>query len=345
MTPAAAAILEGMPDPRPLRRADRDGITFILAGSAVLASYPSADAGMRNVAVAMCRQLGFSGRAVAPVMGLTENYVATLHNRALREGVARAGARSGTAPQAGRRAYLGERGPVAGRWRFRQRDRPPAGGSPSPRCSAAWARPPCRSSCPPRAGRRRARARGRSRGAGAWRSRGAGAGAVRPSSRGEPARPREPGPARPPSRPRCPLELAGGPAGRRAGSRTAGGAPPSRYAGAMLAHAYLDRIGAEAILAAALPPALARPRYDDLALLTATSLAFALGRRLDRADQAPGRGRGRAAGRAGGAAGPADPAAPAGRDRRRRGPAGGAAAVRVRDAGRRPGDVRGVLRR
>src|SRR5260370_11454554 len=45
----------------------------------------------------------------------------------------------------------------------------------------------------------------------------------------------------------------------------------------MLAHAYLDRIGAEAILAAALPPVLARPRYDHLGLLTATSLAFALG--------------------------------------------------------------------
>src|SRR5258708_27245454 len=45
----------------------------------------------------------------------------------------------------------------------------------------------------------------------------------------------------------------------------------------MLAHAYLDRIGAEAILAAALPPAPGRPRYDDLALLAATSLAFALG--------------------------------------------------------------------
>jgi hypothetical protein len=51
----------------------------------------------------------------------------------------------------------------------------------------------------------------------------------------------------------------------------------SRYAGAMLAHAYLDRIGAEAILAAALAPGPARARYDDLALLTATSLAFALG--------------------------------------------------------------------
>ena len=55
------------------------------------------------------------------------------------------------------------------------------------------------------------------------------------------------------------------------------GAAPSRYAGAMLAHAYLDRIGAEAILAAALRAALARPRYDDLGLLAATSLAFALG--------------------------------------------------------------------
>src|SRR5487761_1335227 len=88
MTPAAAAILEGMPDPRLLHRADRDGTTWIMAGSVVLACYPSGDAGMRNVAVAVCRQLGFGGRAVAAVMGLTENYVATLHNRALREGTA-----------------------------------------------------------------------------------------------------------------------------------------------------------------------------------------------------------------------------------------------------------------
>ena len=65
------------------------------------------------------------------------------------------------------------------------------------------------------------------------------------------------------------------PAGGREPSPGAGLA--SRYAGAMLAHAYLDRIGAEAILTAALPPGLARPRYDDLGLLTATSLAFALG--------------------------------------------------------------------
>ena len=36
--------------------------------------------------MAVLRQLGYGGQAVAAVMGLTVNYVATLHNRALREG-------------------------------------------------------------------------------------------------------------------------------------------------------------------------------------------------------------------------------------------------------------------
>src|SRR6266536_4804471 len=87
MTPDAAAILEGMPEPKDLHRAEHDGMTFVSAGPALLACYPSGDAGMRNVTVAVLRQLGFGGQAVAAVMGLTENYVATLHNRALREGL------------------------------------------------------------------------------------------------------------------------------------------------------------------------------------------------------------------------------------------------------------------
>src|SRR5260370_18186221 len=87
MMPAAAAILEGMPEPKDMHRAEHDGMTFVCAGSAVLACYPSGDAGMRNVTVAVLRQLGFGGQAVAAVMGLTENYVATLHSRALREGL------------------------------------------------------------------------------------------------------------------------------------------------------------------------------------------------------------------------------------------------------------------
>src|SRR5260221_5142516 len=89
MSPAAAAILEGMPDPRDLRRGEHDGMTFICAGSALLACYPSGDAGMRNVAVAVPRPLGVGGRAGAAGMGLTEDYVATLHKPALREGAPR----------------------------------------------------------------------------------------------------------------------------------------------------------------------------------------------------------------------------------------------------------------
>jgi transposase len=43
---------------------------------------------MRNIAVVTLRQLGYSGQAVAALMGLSENYVATLRNRALRQGTA-----------------------------------------------------------------------------------------------------------------------------------------------------------------------------------------------------------------------------------------------------------------
>src|SRR5512133_902300 len=54
----------------------------------------------------------------------------------------------------------------------------------------------------------------------------------------------------------------------------------SRYAGAMLLHAFYDRVGAAAVFAplSGAGPALARSRrFDDVALLTATSVAFALG--------------------------------------------------------------------
>src|SRR5258708_5181241 len=143
MSPAAAAILEGMPDPRALRRGEHDGMTFTCAGPALLACYPSGDAGGPQ---------GGGGRGGGP-----------------------GGPGRGPGP-------AGEL--VTG------------GREPSPGAGLA---------------------------------------------------------------------------------RVAGDALPTRYAGAMLAHAYFGRIGAEAILAAALPPALARPRYDDLGLLTATSMAFALG--------------------------------------------------------------------
>lgn len=48
------------------------------AGPVVLFDYDASDTGMRNVALAALRQMGFPGRAVARLLGLTEAYVSTL---------------------------------------------------------------------------------------------------------------------------------------------------------------------------------------------------------------------------------------------------------------------------
>ena len=85
---AAAAILEGMPDPRDLRRLDTGGGTVIFAGPAELFRFAAHDTAMRHVAAAVLRQLKFPGKDVAAVLGLSAAYVATLHQRALREGTA-----------------------------------------------------------------------------------------------------------------------------------------------------------------------------------------------------------------------------------------------------------------
>jgi hypothetical protein len=255
MTPAAAAILEGMPDPRDLHRAEHDGTTWICAGPAVLACYPAGDAGMRNVTVAVLRQLGFGGQAVAAVMGLTENYVATLHNRALREGL------PGIVRDSGRPRKLAEAAWArARRWR--------AAGASDTEIAA-------------RLGVDRSTVSRRLAGTGVQEqlpqaAPGGQPGPAEEPAPGEPAPGEQaPSPAAAPGPGRVPAPVPGAaPAGL---ARIAAGKQDSRYAGAMLAHAYLDRIGAGEILAAALPPGPARPRYDDLALLTATSLAFALG--------------------------------------------------------------------
>ena len=257
MTPAASAILEGMPDPSLLHRADRDGTTWILAGSVVLACYPSGDAGARNVAVAVCRQLGFGGRAVAEVTGLTENYVATLHNRALREGTA------GLVRAPGRPRKL-----AAGAWEKAARWR--AGGASDSEIARRLG--VAQSTVFRRLGPAAVQEQLPESGP---------AGGPEPQAGGPEAGPAAPGPGEPAAPgPQASEPAAPEPSSRPAaepGSAAGTEAAPSRYAGAMLTHAYYDRIGAEAILAAALPPGLARPRYDDLALLAATSLAFALG--------------------------------------------------------------------
>src|SRR5713101_3490059 len=86
MSAAVAAILEGMPGPRDLRLHHAGGRCLVTVGRRALFDYDAADVVMRNVAICALRQLGFPGRRVAAVFGLTENYVATLHAAALREG-------------------------------------------------------------------------------------------------------------------------------------------------------------------------------------------------------------------------------------------------------------------
>ena len=85
---AASAILEGMLDGVDLRVLRSDGVTWVFAGKTALFRFEDTDTAMRNIAVAALRQIGFPGTQVAAALGLTTNYVATLHQRAQRDGTA-----------------------------------------------------------------------------------------------------------------------------------------------------------------------------------------------------------------------------------------------------------------
>src|SRR6266849_3046191 len=265
MTPAASAILEGMPDPRDLRRVSAEGQTLIFAGSRLLFRYPNDDAGARNVAVAVLRQLGYGGQAVAAVMGLTVNYVATLHNRALREGtggVVRPRGRPGKLePGAWQRARewraAGVRdAEIARRLEVNQSTVLRRLGPASVQGQLPLEQPAPRPQpgAPPDPGP-----------------------APEPGMSGEPEPVPEPGPGREAAA--DPGPGAGGNGGAGDGAAAAGplitGEIASRYAGAMLLHAFGDRARAGEILAAAAGAGGNRPA--DVALLSATSLCFALG--------------------------------------------------------------------
>ena len=85
---AVQAMLVGMPAPRDLQRVEVDGQVLITVGSAVLFSYEAADAGLRNLAAVTLPEMGFTGRRVAQVLGITQEYVSMLRARARAEGSA-----------------------------------------------------------------------------------------------------------------------------------------------------------------------------------------------------------------------------------------------------------------
>ena len=282
MSAAVAAILEGMPEPRDLRMREHDGRCVITAGTVVLFDYAAGDVVMRNIALAVLRQLGFRGRAVAAVLGLSEAYVATLHNAARRGGAAALAMqdRRGTPgkvtaaqweqarawrDQGASDAEIGRRLGVA--HTTVSRGLGPRGQAPAGDDAAGWApADPLFNEPEPEPGA--------GAGAGAdpdpdpepepesGAGAGAGAGAdPEPDPEPEPGAGAGAGAGLPPG---------GGPP---AWPLPAEGALRSRYAGAMLLHAFLAQAGAGTVLARA----AGRRRPGDAALLSAVSMCFALG--------------------------------------------------------------------
>jgi Transposase protein len=86
MRAVTRAMLDDMPDPRDLHLERSAGRCAVMVGSAVLSEYAESDVVMRNFAVTTVRLAGFSGKRVAEVFGLSAPYVSTLHAAALRDG-------------------------------------------------------------------------------------------------------------------------------------------------------------------------------------------------------------------------------------------------------------------
>jgi hypothetical protein len=239
----------------------------ISAGSVILFEYDAADTAMRNIALATLRQLGFRGRVVAAVLGLTENYVSTLHNAAMRDGSAaligqpRPG-RPGTVTAAqweqarelraqdASDAEIGRRLGVAHTTISRRLGpRGQAAGGTEPGWAPAeplFSEPDAETEAAP----------GPEAGAAA------GAG---PAAEAE---------AEPEAEPDAGWPEAGGPGGQPSWPLVPEGVFRSRYAGAMLLHGFLTRADAGTVLARAAGRA-AGP--GDAAVLAAVSMCFALG--------------------------------------------------------------------
>jgi transposase/cell division protein FtsB len=242
MSTAVAAILDGMPEPAELRCTDVDDRQVVTVGATVLFCFKHSDVGMRNVAVATLRSLGFDGRTVAAAFSLSEQYVATVHQRGLREGSA------GLVRSSGRPGKLSaQQLSRAVEWHDQGVSNVDIGrrlGVHNSTISRAL-----RDGDIPRID-------------------GLVPDELALSDEPEPQPEPEPRPVTQPE-----LE----PEPVAAGSARIGtGVFTSRYAGAMLLHAFGVRVGAAEVFTSAATPVPGR-RFDDIALMSAISTVFALG--------------------------------------------------------------------
>ncbi len=258
MSIAFASILDGMPEPADLRCTMVSDRMVVTAGAATLFAFAPADVAMRNMVVASLRSLRFPGRVVAAVFGLTEQYVATVYRRALREGSAgllrpsgrptKLSARQLTQAitwkhdglsnvEIGRR--LGVHNSTVSRALTEQGD-----AAESSADTSTTVQDPLDID--------------------------ADVVAAAPSdTEHEPTHPTHASnPTGVVEAPQVPLP--------RASARITHGTFCSRYAGVMLLHAFTDRVAATAVFSSVATPVPGH-RFDDVALLTAVSTVFALG--------------------------------------------------------------------
>ena len=248
--------LEGLPEPAVLRLHASDGHVLVTCGRSLLYRYDAGDTGMRNLAIVALTDAGRRVEQVAAVFGLSATYVSILRGRARTDGSAGLVRRRGRPPKLSERQVAQAR-TWAGQGLSQQSIAERLGVAQSV-ISELLARRgplPMQPALPePEPAQPTA-----------------------PNTQDAQATTTEPADTEPAdTEPVDGEPVDGEPGAAFTGtSRVSTGTFPCRYAGAMLLHAYLDRVGAEAIFAT-LAGGPAR-RYDDLAVLCTATLGFALG--------------------------------------------------------------------
>ena len=246
--------LEGMPEPGVLRLLTSDGQCLVTFGRVLVYRYDSDDIGMRNLAIVALTDAGQPIKDVAATFGLTATYVSILRSRARVQGSAGLVRRLGRPPKLSARQITQAREWASAGWTQQAiADQFGVARSVISEVLARLGPAPVQQ--------------------------------LLPEPTDEPTDESADESADEPTDESADESGMGGPvvawpadqvrAVFTGSARIGSGTYPSRYAGAMLLHSYLHRVGAQAIFAT-LSGGPAR-RYDDLAVLSCATLGFALG--------------------------------------------------------------------
>ncbi len=245
---------QGMPEPSRLCLQVADGQTLVTFERSVLYRYDRDDTGMRNLAIVALTDAGRRVDEVAAVFGLTATYVSMLRGRARTDGSVGLVRRRGRPPKLSeRQVWQAHDWLLAGWTQQAIADRFGVARSVVSELRARLGPVPVQDELPEPV-------EASTEASTEEAAEEAGPGAVPDRSALAEAVPDE--------QARAATVFAGA-------SRVRTGTRSCRYAGAMLLHAYLHRVGAQTIFAT-LTGGPAR-RYDDLAILSTATLGFALG--------------------------------------------------------------------